>query len=555
MCYGALSAVNVPRSRPKIGRNDRCPCGSGRKFKHCHGRDEYILPNLISHAKLEKAVLQEGRRLLELQKVKEIQRQKQQGLGRPIISIEHKGTRFVAVGNRLLYGRWKTFPDFLGDYIRQTLGADWGNAELKKPLHDRHTVLQWYDRNCAIQRKHMGEPGAVFSRPNTGASSAYYRLAYNLYLIAHNNTDIQTRLVSRLKNQDNFQGAFFETQVAAWLIRAGFELEFEDETNTSTSHCEFTATFSTAGEKYSVEAKSRSLGLDGKAPQRLPVGRQLRKALRKNAKHQRLVFIDLNRPLHTEHQANRVVDRAVEILRRAENLEIDGKPSPPAYVCLANLADQYALDSLEIGMMVSFHGFKIGDFMDAKFPSLREAARARERHWPLFQLLKSIEEHRETPATFGGELASEAFSTGQPPRLQVGCFYLVPGPDGRDVNAKMTSANVTDGKALCAFHDPTTDSAWLATIPMTPEELSDYQSSPDTYFGVHQRQNRHAETPMELFDFFLESYLQTSKERLLEFMVGAADFEQLSKLNQKDLAEVYCERLVKAAMAQDPASQ
>ena len=60
---------------------------------------------------------------------------------------------------------------------------------------------------------------------------------------------------------------------------------------------------------------------------------------------------------------------------------------------------------------------------------------------------------------------------------------------------------------------------------------------------------------MELFDFFLESYLQTSKERLLEFMVGAADFEQLSKLNQKDLAEVYCERLVKAAMAQDPASQ
>ena len=21
----------------KIGRNDRCPCGSGKKFKHCHG--------------------------------------------------------------------------------------------------------------------------------------------------------------------------------------------------------------------------------------------------------------------------------------------------------------------------------------------------------------------------------------------------------------------------------------------------------------------------------------------------------------------------------------
>ncbi|MEO8079504.1 MAG: UPF0149 family protein [Caldimonas sp.] len=27
----------VRRDAPKVGRNDRCPCGSGRKFKHCHG--------------------------------------------------------------------------------------------------------------------------------------------------------------------------------------------------------------------------------------------------------------------------------------------------------------------------------------------------------------------------------------------------------------------------------------------------------------------------------------------------------------------------------------
>ncbi|MBK6329053.1 MAG: SEC-C domain-containing protein [Bacteroidetes bacterium] len=23
---------------PKIGRNDPCPCGSGKKFKQCHGK-------------------------------------------------------------------------------------------------------------------------------------------------------------------------------------------------------------------------------------------------------------------------------------------------------------------------------------------------------------------------------------------------------------------------------------------------------------------------------------------------------------------------------------
>ena len=29
----------VRRETPKVGRNDPCPCGSGRKYKVCHGRD------------------------------------------------------------------------------------------------------------------------------------------------------------------------------------------------------------------------------------------------------------------------------------------------------------------------------------------------------------------------------------------------------------------------------------------------------------------------------------------------------------------------------------
>ncbi len=29
----------VVRAQPKVGRNDPCPCGSGRKYKQCHGRD------------------------------------------------------------------------------------------------------------------------------------------------------------------------------------------------------------------------------------------------------------------------------------------------------------------------------------------------------------------------------------------------------------------------------------------------------------------------------------------------------------------------------------
>lgn len=28
----------APSKRAEIGRNDRCPCGSGKKYKICHGR-------------------------------------------------------------------------------------------------------------------------------------------------------------------------------------------------------------------------------------------------------------------------------------------------------------------------------------------------------------------------------------------------------------------------------------------------------------------------------------------------------------------------------------
>ncbi|MBM1816463.1 SEC-C metal-binding domain-containing protein [Pseudosulfitobacter pseudonitzschiae] len=32
------SANPMHRGQGKIGRNERCPCGSGKKFKKCHGR-------------------------------------------------------------------------------------------------------------------------------------------------------------------------------------------------------------------------------------------------------------------------------------------------------------------------------------------------------------------------------------------------------------------------------------------------------------------------------------------------------------------------------------
>ncbi len=34
---GAEAPQPIRRDEPKVGRNDPCPCGSGKKYKKCHG--------------------------------------------------------------------------------------------------------------------------------------------------------------------------------------------------------------------------------------------------------------------------------------------------------------------------------------------------------------------------------------------------------------------------------------------------------------------------------------------------------------------------------------
>ena len=35
---GAPKPDTVVRADKKVGRNEQCPCGSGKKYKHCHGK-------------------------------------------------------------------------------------------------------------------------------------------------------------------------------------------------------------------------------------------------------------------------------------------------------------------------------------------------------------------------------------------------------------------------------------------------------------------------------------------------------------------------------------
>lgn len=533
------------KKKNKIGRNDPCHCGSGKKYKRCHG----FAPNQFSDNHAQSLSQEEINRQLSLLQAKQKQREKQQGLGRPIISEVFKGYRFVAVGSRLHYSdKWKTFHDFLFDYIKIMIGSEWGNNELRKPFEERHPIIQWYDLVCKHQQQYVENPGAIHTAPMTGAVSAYLGLSYNLYLLAHN-AEIQSRLISRLKNNKQFQSAYYETYVAAAFIKAGFELEFENEDDSSTSHCEFSATCNKSGNKYSIEAKSRE---PGKPHAR--IGNQLHEALKKNAKYRRIVFIDLNVPSEVSGERNAAwMDEALGSLREKEStLTIAGIPAPEAYIFVTNHTYLFNLRSDNFHSAVLIEGFKIPDFKGGGVcKSIREALKLREKHSDVLQLISSLQDHYEIPCTFDGEIPEFAFNE-TTPRLRIGQRYAIPDSTGKEVVGILTTATVLeDEKSILGGYQLENGTSILAKCPITDGELEAYRRYPDTFFSVYHRQGKKLKPGdlLGLYDFFFEAYRNTPKEKLLEFLKSHPDYDRLKNETQEELAVTYCERMTYAADA------
>jgi hypothetical protein len=408
----------------KIGRNDPCPCGSGKKYKKCcYGKNNSIPSEVLLQ--------------FERMKAKQSLIEKQQGLGRSIISIEFKGCRMVAVGNRRYCSqKWKTFHDFLLEYIRLIFGKEWGQAEFAKPFEKRHPVVQWYEMAHKYMEEHQKEDGTINVAPMTGAMSAYINLSYNLYLLAHN-VEIQERLIGRLKDISQFHGAQYETYVAAEFIKAGFDLEIENEEDNRTTHCEFTAISKKTGRKYSIEAKARQLG-----KKTTDVGNQLYNALKKQAKHERIIFIDIN----ITDFLNQVPNIIEEIKRRESGLTINGNAAPSAYLFITNHPFEYDLEGISEHRAGFAHGFKIPDFsFDFKFTNIRDVLKARKNHQDMFDLVRSICEHEEIPSTFDGEHPEFAFGgKDAPPRLIIGEKYIIPNKDGENIEGVLVNATVSE---------------------------------------------------------------------------------------------------------------
>lgn len=283
------------RDTVSIGRNDPCPCGSGRKFKKCHLRPG--TDSTQAYAQLLNDRADQMQRRADA-------RYRRYGKVRETISAEAAGHRIVAVGDEVHWAQdWRTFPDFLNYYVKVVLGVDWGNAQLRLPESDRHPILLLRARALEYQKRLMPDEDGIIRAKPSGPVLAWLTLAYDLYTLRHHD-NLQKRLVDRLRHPQHFQGARYELFVAATFLRAGFDIEFEDERDPSTKHPEFIARHRDTGEEVAVEAKSRHhrgvLGYSGVAtvtPEtRAEVRGLLENAFAKPSSRPYVICVDVNLP-------------------------------------------------------------------------------------------------------------------------------------------------------------------------------------------------------------------------------------------------------------------
>nr|WP_316193014.1 SEC-C domain-containing protein [Bradyrhizobium sp. SZCCHNRI1029] len=525
----------------KIGRNQSCPCGSGKKYKHCHGRYGGFpgpLPNPQPPAF----------------NAAEFIRRQQQGKGKPIVAAKAAQHQIVAVGNTVHFStKWKTFPDFLMDYIKGKLGKEWVTAEAAKAPEQQHPLMQWGLRLFEYQKETIKNPGQITSAPMTGVVAAYLGTAYALYLLEHN-VELQERLLKRLKDIGQFQGAYYELLVAGFLIKAGFKLTLEDETDGKSKHCEFAAISSTTGKRYWVEAKMRSVagllgktkadgGVDGKPLARLIP--HLNDALAKPAADDRLIFIDVNTPTKMTGTTPDWVEPAMRRLEQFEKKE--NKTGSKAIIFATNVAYHRELDQPPAAAGVAF-GLGMPDFRRPGLVRVTDAYRARKKYADAYEIADSFQRYLNFPVTFDGSLPSEAFG-GTQGHLKIGESYFFPDSDGgKGIAGTVTAVSVDENKKELIVAVSDDNQTALLKYPMTDAELAEWREFGDAIFGKEPRRTKaHCENAYDLFEFFMDANRAVSRDELLKRCVNLG--QDIEKLNDEDLLMLYCEALVSSATA------
>ena len=143
--------------------------------------------------------------------------------------------------------------------------------------------------------------------------------------------------------------------------------------------------------------------------------------------------------------------------------------------------------------------------------------------------------HYEIPSTFDGEMPELAFQgLSGLPRLQFGRWYLIPVPDRGEVPGRLYDAVVNEAqKEVLGCYQLATGEHINAVCPISDAELAAYRRYPETFFGEVREPPRHAKTLVDFCDFFYETYKNTLREKLLEWMAGSPTLEGCGRYLRK----------------------
>ena len=536
----------------KVGRNQVCPCGSGKKFKRCCGA--------VAPAPLDRRFDEGLMQAFRAKQAEIAQKQNQQGLGRGIISGELGGRRFVFVGDRCWHSaRWLTFHDFLDEYLLRQLGIEWHNAEMKKPHDQRHRIVRWRVEAFEAAKRTATTVGRISTSVMNGTQQAYLNLAYNIYLIAHHAPMGQTEqlmktFVTRLRSSksDAFTGKLFETYAAAMFLKAGFTLDYEDEADGDSSHVEFVATYPGTGKKFSVEVKARNPQA-GDAPagddyRHIRVNFKLATALKKEAAHTRLVMIEINvKDILTELAMKGWPLAASEQVRTLERTRIEnGEKIEPAYVLVTNHTF-HNNPEIPSSLQAVFLGYGFPDYgPDVPLSSLKEHLDGAERHKEINALFTSMNTHYRIPETFDGQNPELAFGDNVQPPLKIGNRYLIPNEDGSETAAVLQTVCVLEEEqAVMGGYQTDAGMAVLAKAPLSDAEFRAWRRHPETFFGEIMEVPKVAKTWLHMAIQLHKSYKDAPREQLVQMVSRFHDAGELANLSQRDLVIEYCDRIAK----------
>ncbi len=276
-------------------------------------------------------ILKEIQNRIRQQEKKEKNFIKKYGHVRKIVHCNTEDFKFVAVGKTMLANKqWITFPDFLMDYLKIVLGKEWWESNINSNKIEQHQIIIWHRQMVEFQKKQTKNSEGIYYSKVNGSMQSYILLAYDLYTIARN-YELQEIIINRLKNIKGFQGALNELFVASVFIRAGFKINYTDETDRSMKHTEFIAENVSTGQLIAVEAKSRHrsglLGMSGKIPKnvKLDITKKINEALEKKPNLPFIIFIDLNLPKYKKNQQKNFKQLISEYKKSYEKNPINDK--------------------------------------------------------------------------------------------------------------------------------------------------------------------------------------------------------------------------------------